>query len=87
MVSFNPTTLSDRIQRILLGEATLSFGDREEINVVSENGMVTPVQRLEDLLKSCQLSRTTDPAEQKKQPLQRQFGLICRAWKIKRFYK
>ena len=56
-------TLRETIQRILLGEATLSFDDNEHINVVSENGMATTVQRmderldkLEDLLKSCQLS-------------------------------
>ena len=42
--SFNPTTLSETIQRILLGEATLSFDDNERINVVSENGMATTVQ-------------------------------------------
>ena len=70
-MSFNPTTLSETIQRLLLGEATLSFDDNEHINVVSENGMATTVQRmdegldkLEDLLKSCQLSRTAYPAEQ-----------------------
>ena len=85
VVSFNPTTLSETIQRILLGEATLSFDDNEHINVVSENGMATTVQRmderldkLEDRLKSCQLSRTAYPAEQNDQPLQRPFGLNCR---------
>ena len=68
-----------------MGEATLSFDDNEYINVVSENGMATTVQRmderldkLEDLLKSCQLSRTAYPAEQNDQPLQRSFGLNCR---------
>ena len=67
-MSFNPTTLSETIQRILLGEATLSFDDNEHINVASENGLATTVQRmderlekLEDLLKSCQLSRTAYP--------------------------
>ena len=85
VVSFNPTTLSETIQRILLGEATLSFDDNEHINVVSENGLATTVQRmderldkLEDLLKSCQLSITTYPAEQNDQPLQRSFGFNCR---------
>ena len=85
VVSFNPITLSETIQRILLGEATLSFDDNEHINVVSENVMATTVQRmderldkLEDLLKSCQLSRTAYPAEQNDQPLQRSFGLSCR---------
>ena len=43
VVSFNPTTLSETIQRILLGETTLSFGDNEHINVVSENEMATTV--------------------------------------------
>ena len=85
VVSCIPTTLSETIQRILLGEATLSFDDNEHINVVSENGMATTVQRmderlekLEDLLKSYQLSRTAYPAEQNDQPLQRSFGLNCR---------
>ena len=41
VVSFNPSTLSETIQRILLGEATLSFDDNEHINVGSENGMAT----------------------------------------------
>ena len=84
-MSFNPTTLSETIQRILFGEATLSFDVNEHINVVSENGMTTTVQRmderldkLEDLLKSCQLSRTAYPAEQNDQPLQRSFSLNCR---------
>ena len=50
VVSFNPTTLSETIQRILLGEATLSFDDNEHINVVSENGMATTVQRMDERL-------------------------------------
>ena len=65
VVSFNHATLIETIQRILLGEVTLSFSDNKHINGVSENGMATTVQRmderldkLEDLLKSCQLSRT-----------------------------
>ena len=69
VASFNPTTLSETIQRILLGETTLSFGVNEQINdVVSDNGMTTTVQRiderldrLEDLLKSGPLSRTAYP--------------------------
>ena len=82
VVSFNPTTLSETIQRILLGEATLSFGDNEHINVVSENGMITTVQRmderideLKDFLKSCQLSRTAYP-EDTNQPLPAQLDII-----------
>ena len=82
VVGFNPTMLSKKIQPILLGEATLAFGVNEHINVVSEIGMATTVQimnkrldKLEDLLKSCQLSKTN----QKNHPLQRQFCLICRA--------
>ena len=85
VVSFNPTTLSETIQCILLGEATLPFDDNEHIIVVSENGMATTVQRrddrldkLEDLLKSCQFSRTAYPAEQNDQPMQRPLGLNCR---------
>ena len=82
VVSFNPTTLSEIIQRILLGEATLSFVDNERINVVSENGMVTTVQRmderldeLEDLLKSCPLSRTAYPVATN-QPLPAQSDIV-----------
>ena len=59
VVSFNPTTLSETIQRILLGEATLSFDDNEHINVVSENGMATTVQRMDERLElHIQQSRT-----------------------------
>ena len=36
VVSLNPTTLSETIQRILLGEATLSFDNNEHIIVVSK---------------------------------------------------
>ena len=50
VVIFNPTTLSETIQRILLGESTLSFDDNEHINVVSENGMTTTVQRMDERL-------------------------------------
>ena len=70
VINFNPTTLSEIIQRILLGDATLSNGDNEHINVVSENGMATTVhimiERLDkiwNLLKSCQLSRTAYSVE------------------------
>ena len=82
VVSFNPTTLSETIQRILLGESTLSFDDNEHINVVSKNGMTTTIQRmderldrLEDILKSCQLSRTAFPVETN-QHLPAQSGII-----------
>ena len=82
VVSFNPTTLSETIQRILLGEATLSFEDNEHINVVNDNGMTTTVQRmderldrLEDIQKSCQLSRTAFPVETN-QPLPAQSDII-----------
>ena len=82
VVSFNPTTLSETIQRILLDEATLSFDDNEHINVVNDNGMTTTVQRmnerldrLEDILKSCQLSRTAFPVETN-QPLPAQSDII-----------
>ena len=82
VASFNPTTLSETIQRILLGESTLSFDDNEHINVVSENGMTTTVQRmderldrLEDIQKSCQLSRTAFPVETN-QPLPSQSVIV-----------
>ena len=82
VVSFNPTTLSETIQRIFLGEAKLSFGDNEHTNVVNKNGMTTTVQRmderlirLEDLLKSCKWSITTYPVETN-QPLPAQADII-----------
>ena len=82
VVSFNPTTLSETIHRILLGEATLSFEDNEHINVVNDNGITTTVQRmderideLEDLLKSCRLSRTAYP-EDTNQPLPAQSDIV-----------
>ena len=82
MVSFNPTTLSETIQRILSGEATLSFDDNENINVVNDNGITTTVQRmderldrLEDIQKSCQLSRIAFPVETN-QPLPAQSDII-----------
>ena len=81
-VSFNPTTFSETIHRILLGEAALSFEDTEHINVVNDNGMTTTVQRmddrldrLEDIRKSCQLSRTEFPVVTN-QPLPAQFDII-----------
>ena len=82
MVSFNPTTLSETIQRILLGEAILSFDDNEHINVGSEIGMATTVKRMDErsdrleyILKSCQLSRTAYPVETN-QPLPAQSDII-----------
>ena len=82
VVSFNPTTLSETIQRILLGEGTLSFVDNEHINVVNDNGMTTTVQRMDERLyrlevirKSCQLSRTEFPVVTN-QPLPAQSDII-----------
>ena len=82
VVSLNPTTLSETIQRILLGEAALSFDNNEQFNVVTDNVVVTTVQRmderldrLEDILKSCQLSRTAFPVETN-QPLPAQSDII-----------
>ena len=56
VVSFNPTSLSETIQRILLGEATLSFTEENnEINEISDSFAVLctrleeTVGRLEDL--------------------------------------
>ena len=65
-----------------MGAATLSFDDNEHINVVNDNAMTTTVQRmverldrLEDLLKSCQLSRTAYLVETN-QPLPAQSDII-----------
>ena len=65
-----------------MGEATLSFEDNEHINVVNDNGMTTAVQRmnerldrLEYILKSCQLSRAAFLVETN-QPLPAQSDII-----------
>ena len=83
---FQPYYVEQNNTTYILGEVTLSFDDNEHIHVVSENGMATTVQRmderldkLEDLLKSCQLSRTAYPAEHNDQPPQRPFSFNCRA--------
>ena len=62
VVSFNPSKWSETIQRLLLGEAALSFEHTEQLNAVNDNVVVITVQRmdehldrLEDTLKSCQL--------------------------------
>ena len=60
VVSFNPLTLSDTIQRILIGEATIAAGDREEINMLNESTSVNSavakldarLDRLEEMFKS-----------------------------------
>lgn len=59
VVSFNPTTLDDTIQRILLGEATLSWDDREEVNAVVTTDVSLALDklcerfsRLEEMVKS-----------------------------------
>ena len=59
VVSFNPTSLSETIQRILLGEATLSFTEEKtEINEISDSfallctRLEERVGRLEDLNKA-----------------------------------
>ena len=52
------------------GEAALSFEHNKQFNAVTDNVVVTIVQRmnesldrLEDILKSCQMSRMIDPVE------------------------
>ena len=62
VVSLNLATLSETIQRILLGEAALLFQHDEQLNVVTDNIVVTTVQimderldRLQDILKSGQM--------------------------------
>ena len=59
VISFNPTTLSDTIQRILLGEATLTFTGKEEIHAIEENElsvlmktMDLRLEKLEELFKT-----------------------------------
>lgn len=50
VVSFNPTTLSETIQRILLGEATIAEESQEEVNAFSDNTLVKIVTRLDERL-------------------------------------
>ena len=55
------------------------FMEVQELIFAVHPGMTDHLRtKLEDLLKSCQLSRTTYPAEQNDQPLQRPFGFNCR---------
>ena len=62
-----------------MGEATSSFGDNEHINGVSGNGMATTVRRMDDRLDRLDDLIKLSGTDQKNQPLQRQFSLICRA--------
>ena len=82
VVSFNPTTLTETIQRILLGEAAFSYNNNDQVNSIIDNGITTAMQKmderldkLEDILKSCQLSITDDPVETN-QPLPAQSDII-----------
>ena len=60
-MSFNPTTLSDTIQRILLREATIAGDTKEELNTVSD--IITIVtkldERLDRLEELCKHSKVT----------------------------
>ena len=48
VISFNPTTLNETIQRILLGEATLASEYGDQINVMEENSMINVVRKLDE---------------------------------------
>ena len=75
VVIFNPTTLSETIQRIISGEATLSFDDNEHINVANDNGMTTTVQRMDE-----RLDRLEDPNDTayKRWSCHSGFKLLCK---------
>ena len=86
--NFSPTTcifgLTNLLDDIIIYSTTCEVHvcHIEQVMIRLQN---TTIQRMDerldklvDLLKSCQLSRTAYPAEQNGQPLQRSFGLICR---------
>ena len=84
VISFNPTSLSDTIQRILLGEATLAFTGKEEIHAISENNAVVVMKkmeermdRLEDMLKTCQISRADEFMIRRSRSLPRHYEAVC----------
>ena len=62
VISFNPTTLNETIQRILLGEATLASEYGDQINMMEDNSMITVVRqldekmdKLEEMIKDCRM--------------------------------
>ena len=85
VISFNPTTLSDTIQRILLGEATLAFTKKEEIHAIEDNElamlmktMELRMEKLEEVLKT-RPSDKDDFSHQRSKSLPRQFD-NCDGW-------
>ena len=78
VISFNPKSLSDTIQRILLGEATLSMADSVNVNAI--DGTITSavskiedkVDRLAELMRSNlqQQHQQEQPAHQQQQQQQ-----------------
>ena len=79
VVSFNPTTLGDTIQRILLGEATISFGGSEQMNAVTDNTLVNAVNKLDqrlDRLEDLCKSNKTETQHDDSRPTCRTCGII-----------
>jgi len=50
VISFNPTTLNETIQRILLGEATLASDYGDQLNAIEDNTMIAVVRKLDERL-------------------------------------
>ena len=63
--SFNPLTLRDTIQRLLIGNNILAYENKDEINALTDNNSLSQkfderLDRLEDLFKSTQISKRDD---------------------------
>ena len=65
--SYNPGSLSETIQRILLGEATLSVDESADINAIGDSTMSTMTKLDEKVDRLEELMRTT--LQQQQRPL------------------
>ena len=80
VVSFNPTTLAETIQRILLGEATLSHQDDSvAVNSISGTAVATAVSKLEDKIDRLEkmMHSTLERQHQAEQQRERPFHVTC----------
>ena len=68
VISHNPSSLSETIQRILLGEATLSADESADINAIGDSTMSTMTKLDEKVDRLEELMRTT--LQQQQRPLQ-----------------
>ena len=68
VISYNPSSFSETIQRILLGEATLSIDESADINAIRDSTMSTMTKLDEKVDRLEELMRTT--LQQQLRPLQ-----------------